>query len=103
MRRIPVVYYSRTGQPRAGGLVAALSADIDQLYDTRDRGGGYERCAREASTKRTVPSCRCPTIPQVMTSPCAPGLGGRCGRLRENVSSNSAEKCAKRARASLEV
>lgn len=58
MRRILVVYYSRTGYTRAlaGELVAALDADVDQLDDGRDRCGvwGYLRCAREALKKRTV-------------------------------------------------
>jgi flavodoxin len=53
-----VVYYSRTGNTRtvAGELVAALEADVDQLYDGRDRSGvfGYLRCAREALQKRTI-------------------------------------------------
>jgi flavodoxin len=58
MRRILVVYYSRTGNTRAlaGELVAALEADVDQLDDSRDRTGvfGYLRCAREALKRRTV-------------------------------------------------
>jgi hypothetical protein len=58
MKKILVVYYSRTGytQDVAGQLVAALHADVDRLDDKRDRSGvlGYLRCAREALQKRTV-------------------------------------------------
>jgi flavodoxin len=58
MRRILVVYYSRTGYTRAlaGEVVSALEADVDQLDDRRDRNGpwGYLRCAREALKKRTI-------------------------------------------------
>ena len=58
MRRILVVYYSRTGYTRtlASELVAALDADVDPLDDGRDRCGiwGYVLCAREALKKRTI-------------------------------------------------
>lgn len=58
MRKILVVYYSRTGYTRtvAGDLVEALDADVDPLDDGRDRCGvlGYLRCAREALKKRTI-------------------------------------------------
>jgi flavodoxin len=58
MRRILVVYYSRTGYTRtlAGKIAEAVKADVETLDDGRDRRGlwGYLRCAREAINKRTI-------------------------------------------------
>lgn len=58
MRRILVVYYSRTGYTRtlAHTIAAAAKADVETLDDGRERRGlwGYLRCAREAINKRSI-------------------------------------------------
>lgn len=58
MRKVLVVYFSRSGHTRkvAEALAARCDADIEELRDVRDRTGiwGYIRSAREALKKRVI-------------------------------------------------
>ncbi|MDY6913044.1 MAG: flavodoxin [Planctomycetota bacterium] len=54
-----VVYYSRTGVTRkvAEALAEALGADIEQLIDTKKRGGalGFAVAVKDAAMKKLIP------------------------------------------------
>jgi len=58
MKRILVVYYSRTGQTRqiAEAIARRLGADIECVRDVVNRSGiwGYLRSLREASQQRVI-------------------------------------------------
>jgi flavodoxin len=68
MRRILVVYYSRTGYTRtlARTIAAAVKADVETLAGGRERHGlwGYRRCARgggPGDALSTAAATRCTT------------------------------------------
>lgn len=57
--RTLVVYYSRTGTTRdvAGAIARAMNADLEEIVDTRGRGGllGFLRSAVQSSLERSTP------------------------------------------------
>lgn len=98
MKKILVVYYSRTGYTRnlAGEIVAELHADVDQLDDRRDRCGifGYLRCAREALKKRTVellPPVYDPSNYDLVVVGTPVWAGNMCSPLRSYVAAHRAQ------------